>query len=68
MPCPALPSPAGYHAMTAAFSEVYGFCKPYAITGSLPCIKELQDEGYDVQTMGRCRAAGRAAGMIVWCK
>jgi hypothetical protein len=22
--------------------QVYGVCKPYAITGSLPCIKELQ--------------------------
>ncbi len=32
--------------------QVYGECKPYAITGSLPCIKELQDEGYDVQTLG----------------
>jgi hypothetical protein len=33
--------------MTSAFSKVYGFCKPYAITGSLPCIRELQEAGYD---------------------
>ncbi len=28
--------------MTDAFAKVYGVCKPYAITGSLPCIRELQ--------------------------
>jgi acetylornithine deacetylase len=38
--------------MEKAFQDVYGQCKPYAITGSLPCIRELQDEGYDVQTIG----------------
>ncbi len=52
--------------------QVYGECKPFSITGSLPCIRELQvlvaikykqlvslkalfliqDEGYDVQTIG----------------
>lgn len=42
----------GYKAMVKAFIDVYGHCKPYAITGSLPCIRELQDEGYDVQTIG----------------
>ncbi|GAX82993.1 hypothetical protein CEUSTIGMA_g10420.t1 [Chlamydomonas eustigma] len=42
----------GYHAMFEAFKEVYGDCKPFSITGSLPCIRELQDEGYDVQTIG----------------
>lgn len=42
----------GYHAMIEAFTEVNGSCKPFAITGSLPCIKALQDEGYDVQTLG----------------
>ncbi len=38
--------------MIAAFEEVYGAAKPYSITGSLPCIRELQEAGYDVQTMG----------------
>ncbi|GLC37544.1 hypothetical protein PLESTB_001759000 [Pleodorina starrii] len=47
----------GFHAMTAAFSKVYGFCKPYAITGSLPCIRELQEAGYDVQCIGFGRMA-----------
>ncbi|KXZ44557.1 hypothetical protein GPECTOR_65g175 [Gonium pectorale] len=42
----------GFHAMTAAFTRVYGSCKPYAITGSLPCIRELQEAGYDVQCIG----------------
>ena len=41
LPPSLLPQP-GYHAMVAAFAKVYGFCKPYAITGSLPCIRELQ--------------------------
>jgi hypothetical protein len=44
---PARAIPTGFHAMTDAFSKVYGHCKPYAITGSLPCIRELQDAGYD---------------------
>ena len=38
--------------MVEAFRSVYGSCKPFAITGSLPCIRELQEAGYDVQTMG----------------
>ncbi|KAJ9526241.1 hypothetical protein QJQ45_009706 [Haematococcus lacustris] len=42
----------GYHALLAAFQDVLGSCTPFAITGSLPCIRELQDEGYDVQTLG----------------
>ena len=28
--------PAGYHKMVEAFRSVYGSCKPFAITGSLP--------------------------------
>eukprot|EP00197_Chlamydomonas_leiostraca_P004747 CAMPEP_0202867528 /NCGR_PEP_ID=MMETSP1391-20130828/9483_1 /ASSEMBLY_ACC=CAM_ASM_000867 /TAXON_ID=1034604 /ORGANISM="Chlamydomonas leiostraca, Strain SAG 11-49" /LENGTH=429 /DNA_ID=CAMNT_0049547581 /DNA_START=14 /DNA_END=1303 /DNA_ORIENTATION=- len=42
----------GHKVMLKAFEDVYGSVKPYAITGSLPCIKELQDEGYDVQCTG----------------
>ncbi|EFJ48310.1 hypothetical protein VOLCADRAFT_81178 [Volvox carteri f. nagariensis] len=48
---------ARFHAMTAAFTRVYGFCTPYAITGSLPCIRELQEAGYDVQCIGFGRMA-----------
>ncbi|KAG2484765.1 hypothetical protein HYH03_016419 [Edaphochlamys debaryana] len=47
----------GFKAMDTAFTKVYGYCKPYAITGSLPCIRELQDEGYDVQCIGFGRMA-----------
>jgi acetylornithine deacetylase len=35
--------------MVGAFTDVTGSCKPLAITGSLPCIRELQEAGYDVQ-------------------
>lgn len=42
----------GFHALCKATEEVVGHVKPYSITGSLPCIRELQEEGFDVQTMG----------------
>ena len=42
----------GYRALVAAFEAVTGSCAPYSITGSLPCIRDLQDAGFDVQTMG----------------
>ncbi|MEW5309948.1 MAG: hypothetical protein WDW38_001788 [Sanguina aurantia] len=42
----------GFQAMVRAFTDTYGECKPFAITGSLPCIKEMQVAGYDVQVMG----------------
>ncbi|KAK1326526.1 hypothetical protein QJS10_CPA01g02911 [Acorus calamus] len=42
----------GYHVLCKATEEVVGFVKPYSITGSLPLIRELQDEGFDVQTSG----------------
>jgi acetylornithine deacetylase len=42
----------GFHALCKATEEVVGHVKPYSITGSLPCIRELQDEGFDVQTVG----------------
>jgi len=35
-----------------ATKEVLGECKPYSLTGSLPLVKELQDQGYDLQIMG----------------
>ncbi|KAL4373009.1 hypothetical protein AHAS_Ahas05G0038900 [Arachis hypogaea] len=41
----------GYHVLSKA-TEVVGHVKPYSITGSLPLIRELQDEGFDVQTAG----------------
>ncbi|CAN6486324.1 unnamed protein product [Victoria cruziana] len=42
----------GYHVLCKATAEVVGYVKPYSITGSLPLIRELQDEGFDVQTSG----------------
>ncbi|CAN6678067.1 unnamed protein product [Malus baccata var. baccata] len=42
----------GFHVLCKATEEVVGHVKPYSITGSLPLIRELQDEGFDVQTAG----------------
>ncbi|XP_042489220.1 acetylornithine deacetylase-like [Macadamia integrifolia] len=42
----------GFHVLCKATEEVVGYVKPYSITGSLPLIRELQDEGFDVQTAG----------------
>ncbi|KAL6349335.1 hypothetical protein AAG906_033991 [Vitis piasezkii] len=42
----------GFHVLSKATEEVVGYVKPYSITGSLPLIRELQDEGFDVQTSG----------------
>ncbi|KAI4315129.1 hypothetical protein L6164_027972 [Bauhinia variegata] len=42
----------GFKVLCKATEEVVGHVKPYSITGSLPLIRELQDEGFDVQTCG----------------
>ncbi|GLT81246.1 hypothetical protein SLA2020_526400 [Shorea laevis] len=42
----------GFHVLCKATEDVVGHVKPYSITGSLPLIRELQDEGFDVQTSG----------------
>ncbi|PKA60079.1 IAA-amino acid hydrolase ILR1-like 1 [Apostasia shenzhenica] len=42
----------GFHVLCKATEEIVGYVKPYSITGSLPLIRELQDEGFDVQTSG----------------
>lgn len=42
----------GFHVLCKATEEVVGYVKPYSITGSLPLIRELQEEGFDVQTSG----------------
>ncbi|XP_077235294.1 peptidase M20/M25/M40 family protein [Tasmannia lanceolata] len=42
----------GFHVLCKATKEVIGVVKPYSITGTLPLIRELQDEGFDVQTTG----------------
>eukprot|EP00249_Psilotum_nudum_P011772 c23370_g1_i2 orf=643-1950(-) len=42
----------GFHALCKATEAVVGSVKPYSLTGSLPLIRELQDEGFDVQIVG----------------
>lgn len=42
----------GFHVLCKATEEVVGYSKPYSITGTLPLIRELKDEGFDVQTTG----------------
>ncbi|OIW10884.1 hypothetical protein TanjilG_27830 [Lupinus angustifolius] len=42
----------GFHVLCKATEEVVGQVKPYSITGSLPLIRELQDDGFDVQICG----------------
>ncbi|XP_019190972.1 PREDICTED: acetylornithine deacetylase [Ipomoea nil] len=42
----------GFHVLCKATEETVGHVKPYSITGTLPLIRDLQDEGFDVQTSG----------------
>ncbi|KAK2426287.1 acetylornithine deacetylase [Trifolium repens] len=42
----------GFHVLCKATEEVVGNVKPFSVAGSLPLIKELQDEGFDVQACG----------------
>ncbi|KAL3683019.1 hypothetical protein R1sor_001041 [Riccia sorocarpa] len=42
----------GYKALCDATAKVLGEVKPYSITGGLPLIYELQQEGFDVQCAG----------------
>jgi len=42
----------GFKAFNQATKEVIGESKPYSITGSLPLVAELQDEGFDLQISG----------------
>jgi acetylornithine deacetylase len=42
----------GYHALVEATQKVMGSVTPYSIGGSLPLIRDLQDQGFDVQISG----------------
>ncbi|GAU42895.1 hypothetical protein TSUD_232060 [Trifolium subterraneum] len=42
----------GFKVLCKATEEIVGSLKPFSITGSLPLIRELQDEGFDVQSVG----------------
>jgi len=43
---------AGLKAISDSTQEVKGECKPYAITGSLPLVRQMQDSGFDIQITG----------------
>lgn len=42
----------GYKALEEASRKVLGTVKPFSVCGSLPCVKDLQDNGFDLQMMG----------------
>jgi acetylornithine deacetylase len=42
----------GFNALSQATEEVLGSVKAYSIGGSLPLVRELQQEGFDVQISG----------------
>ncbi|KAL8244553.1 hypothetical protein R6Q59_010811 [Mikania micrantha] len=42
----------GFHVLYQATKDAVGSVKPFSITGTLPLVKELQDEGFDVQITG----------------
>jgi acetylornithine deacetylase len=42
----------GLQAMMEATEQVKGEAKPYAITGSLPLVKQMQKQGFDIQITG----------------
>mmetsp|Transcript_16199 Transcript_16199/g.41308 ORF Transcript_16199/g.41308 Transcript_16199/m.41308 type:complete len:435 (-) Transcript_16199:267-1571(-) len=41
-----------FDVIVKAVKEVLGEAKPYSVTGSLPCIADLRDEGFDVCCTG----------------
>jgi len=42
----------GFHAVVDAIEAVRGECQTFSLTGSLPLICDLQDQGFDVQVIG----------------
>jgi len=42
----------GLKALKDATAEIQGECKPFSLTGSLPLIAELKEEGFDLQMIG----------------
>jgi acetylornithine deacetylase len=42
----------GFNALRDATIDVYGSCTPLADTGTLPLVADLQDNGFDLQTIG----------------
>lgn len=46
---------AGLQAIKDATTEVKGEAKPYSISGSLPLVRQMQKEGFDIQITGYVR-------------
>lgn len=42
----------GFHALVSSTSKVLGSVKPYSINGSLPLVREMQTNGFDLQISG----------------
>mmetsp|Transcript_21321 Transcript_21321/g.50103 ORF Transcript_21321/g.50103 Transcript_21321/m.50103 type:complete len:95 (+) Transcript_21321:1038-1322(+) len=42
----------GFKALNSAVQEVTGVAAPYSLTGSLPLIADLKQQGFDVQMIG----------------
>lgn len=42
----------GLQALIDSINEVKGEAKPYSISGSLPLVREMQDQGFDIQITG----------------
>jgi len=42
----------GFNALKQASTEVLGSCTPASLTGSLPCVADLQEAGFDLQMCG----------------
>eukprot|EP00873_Tetraselmis_striata_P037083 jgi/Tetstr1/457347/TSEL_043950.t1 len=42
----------GFKTMLAAWDEVYGSSSPFSVTGTLPCVRELKDAGFDLNIFG----------------
>lgn len=56
----------GFHALCKATEEVVGHVKPYSITGSLPCIRELQvRERRERRGGGRVGMGGPECGRLL---
>lgn len=43
----------GYHALIEATKHILTEVKPYSIGGSLPLVREMQNEGFDLQIAGK---------------
>jgi acetylornithine deacetylase len=48
----------GYQAILQATNDVRGEAKPFSLTGTLPLVREMQMQGYDVQLIGYGRMEG----------